>query len=247
MRRDLYKEMYQLEEKYWWHIAKRILVNSLIVRFVGKTNSKKIADVGCGTGKFMEEQLENNWSGVVGLDGSKEALKFCRQRGLKNCKISDFEKKLDLKKNSTDVLTSLDVVEHIENDENLASEMMRVLKPGGHVFVTVPAHMWLWTYWDEMLSHKRRYSKKGVEDLFINQGFEVVFSSYFYSYLLPLALIVRSVKRFSKKEKTSDFFELPVWVNNVLVLMAKIEVAVLSLVKIPFGLSVVLVARKPRV
>lgn len=246
MRKDLYKEMYLLEGSYWWHVAKRMLVKQLINKYISAFDKKTFVDVGCGTGKFLEEMNKwQNWGELKGLDGSKEALKFTKERQIADVKLANFEKKLPLKDNSVDVITSLDVVEHIDKDQHLVTEFYRVLKPGGIAVITVPAHQWLWTYWDEMLRHFRRHNKQSVTKLCNNANLKIETLSYFYSYLLPVAILIRWLKSNNSDSKaSSDFIKVPWFVNQMLLVAAWIETKILVTLGIPFGLSVVCVARK---
>ncbi len=246
MRADLYEEMYKLEEGYWWHVAKRRLVKSWLDREVQGYGDRVYVDIGCGTGKMLEEMTKwRKWKKVLGLDGASEALGFCRKRGVGVVKKADFEKKLPLGNTSVDVISSLDVVEHIRKDTALIREFYRVLKPGGLVIVTVPAYKWLWTYWDDILKHKRRYTGKEIRRKFERGGFEVVRQSYFYSYLLPVAMVFRLVKTLVPKRKlASDFIGLPAWANGLMLRAAQGEEWLLEKRELPIGLSVVCLARK---
>lgn len=246
MRKDLYQEMYELEETYWWHVAKRMLVKKLLSLYINDYSNKKLVDIGCGTGKFLQEMnVWQDWQALLGLDGSDEAIKFTKERKIAQVKKADFETKLPIKSNSYDVVTSLDVVEHINDDQHLIHEFYRVLKPGGIAIITVPAHQWLWTYWDEMLGHYRRHNKQSVSRLFNNAGFTIEKLSYFYSYLLPIALIFRALKsRKTKDEQASDFIKVPQIINMFLLSKAFVEKESIKYINIPFGLSVVCVAKK---
>lgn len=247
MREDLFEEMYQLEEKYWWHVAKRRLVQGLLKARLSDYKNKVYLDVGCGTGKMLEEMSKwRDWKKTIGLDGSDEALRFCKKRQIAETKKADFEKKLPLDENSVDVITSLDVVEHINGDEKLLKEFWRVVKPNGYVVVTVPAYEWLWTYWDDILGHKRRYEliqlKKKVE----KSGLEVEKISYFYGFLLPIAVFFRMLKSLMNKKSASDFITLPDALNNFLLKIIGIENTLIQKVNLPFGLSLVCIARKKK-
>lgn len=246
MRKDLYYEMFELEERYWWHVAKRRLVEMMIGKYVKGASKLVFMDVGCGTGKLLQEVKRwRRWKRIVGLDGAQEALKLSRKRGIKNVKKADFEKKLPVKDASVGVITSLDVVEHIKNDQALIQEFNRMLVPGGWAIVTVPAYKKLWTYWDDMLGHKRRYRRSMLEKRFVKAGFKIEKISYFYSYLLPMALAFRALKSISPKWRgASDFVELPEQVNEGLLAMAKVEAMVVERVNLPAGLSIVCVAKK---
>lgn len=246
MRKDLYEEMYRLEESYWWHVAKRRLVQSMVKQYLPSGSGRVALDVGCGTGKLLKEMKQwKRWQRVIGMDGADEALKYCLERGITDCIKANFESKLPLADDSVDLITSLDVVEHVKKDQQLLREFSRVLKPGGLVIVTVPAHQWLWTYWDDILGHKRRYTTDEMKDRFIKAKLEIIKVSYFYSYLLPIALVFRYVKRvFPGLKGRSDFVRLPEVINKLLLWLSRIETEVVSKQQIPTGLSVVCVGRR---
>lgn len=228
--------MFETEQTYWWHVAKRRLVTSFIPK------GQKILDIGCGTGAMMLD-LTKNGDFVSGVDGSPESLKFSKSRGLKKVSQADFEKKLSEKNSHFDIVTCLDVLEHISNDDQLLREFHRILKPGGKVYLTVPAYQALWTYWDVMLGHKRRYRKSNLVAKIEKNGFTVVWSSYFYSFLLPVALVFRILKNTSRRQ-TSDFVKLPDIINNALLLLCQLERKVLNVITLPFGLSIIIIAQK---
>ena len=113
------------------------------------------------------------------------------------------------------------------------------------MIITVPAYKQLWTYWDDVLGHKRRYEKEGLKRKMKEAGFKVEKICYFYSYLLPLALFVRSIKSCSDDwKKDSDFVKVPNWVNQTLLALARVELEILKRADIPAGLSLVCVGRK---
>lgn len=246
MREDLYEEMYWLEDAYWWHVAKRNLVKSLVREHLEDRSNRVFVDVGCGTGRLIAEVKSwGRWRAIIGIDGSTAALGFCQKRGRASFVQTDFEAGLPVDSEAVDLVTSLDVVEHIENDEELLAEFYRVLRPNGLVIITVPAYKKLWTYWDDVLGHKRRYEKKVLERKLRKAGFRIEKISYFYSYLLPLALFVRSIKSCSDEwKKNSDFVRVPTLVNQVLLGLARMELELLKRVGLPAGLSLVCVGRK---
>jgi len=183
---------------------------------------------------------------IAGLDISEEALSFCKRRGLKDLIKSDFSKPLPIRSNSQHVVTCLDVAEHVDNDRSLFDEFYRILACGGYLFVTVPAYPRLWTYWDEILAHKRRYTKRELTEKLIASGFEMERISYFYSFLLPIAVVFRILKSLfgDRKKLTSDLIPISLPVNEFLLFIAGLERQVLRFGTLPFGLSLVCVCKK---
>ena len=85
MRKDLYIDLYEREESHWWHLSKRKLLFKLLNRYAKK--GVCILDVGCGTGKNLEEL--GNFGKAEGVDNSSEAINFCKKRGLRKVLWSD--------------------------------------------------------------------------------------------------------------------------------------------------------------
>src|SRR5690606_21035392 len=113
---------------------------------------------------------------------------------------------LPFEPHSFDLVCAFDVIEHVENDSLAMQEMYRVCKPGGHVAITVPADMALWSEHDVINHHFRRYTKAELLKVSDAAGFTVSFISCFNSFLYPFIRLARSLKKKVKKEKqvTSD-------------------------------------------
>ncbi len=244
MRSDLFDEMYRLESTYWWHVAKRRLILRMLDSYLNSLQDPRFLDIGCGTGMMMKDF--SRFGEVFGVDGSTKAISYCKKRGFSNVAATDLTKPLPFQNELFDAVTMLDVLEHLDNDRLILSEIQRVLKPGGRFVLTVPAYPWLWTYWDEVLGHKRRYRRRALVAKLKETGFEVEMSSYFYWYLVPVAIIVRVAKSiFGKSMKQrSDFIEVPKSINWLLVQITTVEASVLQHIRMPFGLSIVCLSRK---
>lgn len=246
MENYLYQDLFLLEEHHWWHKAKRQLVLDAIRRFSPAPSKKKLTllDIGCGTGKNMEEFQK--FADAYGVDISPEALKFCRQRGLKQVKLVDVEGTLPFASNTFDMVTMLDVLEHIEESPSL-KEIYRVLKPGGMLYVSVPAFQWLWSGWDEVLHHKRRYTSQSLTTILKEHHFHLTYLSYVYSFLVVPVWIVRKLKSNSRSQKYESDFKLgsPL-INTILGKVAAFERRLLWSLPLPFGTSVFASAQKEK-
>ena len=148
---------------------------------------------------------------------------------------------------SVDVVVSTDVVEHLDDDVSALREMRRVLKPGGHAVITVPAYQFLWSEHDEALMHKRRYTRTLLKERAKAAGLEVERITYSTSLLFPLAL-TRLLKR--KKPASAQPVEakLPAvspFLNHFLLGVQRFEIGLLQWLPLPFGLSVAAVLKRP--
>lgn len=236
----LYQDLYDLEEHHWWHISKRKSVNTFILKYIHRKNLK-ILDIGCGAGRNIEELKK--YGSVWGLDNSEDALRFCKKRGRKNLIKANSENS-GLKNKSFDLITLLDVLEHTDDKKSL-KEIYRILKPSGYLLITVPAYKALWSKWDEVLHHKRRYTKQNLTKILDENGFSVAKVSYLYSFLYIPAFIVRSIKKLIYKNSyPSDFKLSSPLVNKMLIALSDFERKIIMNSTIPFGTSIICLAQK---
>ena len=261
MRHDLYEDLYLKEQDYWWHVGKRAIVYSLLEKFLppGDPQTRRALDLGCGTGHNLDSLAR--YAEPVGLDSSAEALEFCRRRGHRRLIQAA---SLPFADNSFDVVTALDVIEHLDDDLGTLREVYRVMRPGGLLIISVPAYKVLWSYWDQILGHRRRYTTANMARVVRRAGWRVRKVSYSNMAILAPTVAMRLVKslRHRKSEVAmppsdsaehmeaggpeTDFVEVPGWLNSAMVAYYQGESRALRAVDLPFGLSVVCVAQKPR-
>ncbi len=246
-----YHKMRALESSYWWFRARRHIILTLARDLVAELRPEaggrlRIVDIGCGTGMLMEDLRA--WGDVVGLDFSPIALAYCCQRGLENLVRANVER-IPLGSSCADFVTALDLVEHVPDDRALMSEMYRILRPGGRALMTVPAHPKLWSAHDVALHHKRRYEWGNFRDLVMGAGFELERYSYMMMTIYPAAAAFRYAKKLIGKQEGpphTDEFPLPRWINALLRIVVSSEAVLLRRWNLPWGLSLLTVARKPQ-
>jgi len=237
-----YRKLYQFERFYWWHVGRRDILNFLLKKFL-KTKDNKILEIGCGTGGNFS--VLDKWGKTVGLDFSKEALKFCQKRGHNDLILSKAEE-IDFPDNSFDLVVALDVLEHIKDDKKAIKESWRVLKPGGYFLATVPAYKFLWSEHDEVLNHYRRYSFKDFSDKIKEADFDIIKISYLISFVFPIVLFYRILRKIisPKSKKNTAYVFLPKFINNFFIFLLKFEGFLLKYFNFPFGTSIVCIAKK---
>lgn len=239
-----YEVLFALEDFYWWYVSRRELIDELVSDLALAGGAPKILDVGCGTGANSVMLSRHGW--VAGTDASQRALECCHRRSLPHLFRSRIER-LPLAGESFDLLVALDVLEHTDDDLAVLGELRRVLKPGGRLVATVPAFGFLWSEHDEALHHRRRYTGYELRNKLTRMGFDVERCSFFLSSLFFPILFIRSWQNIFKRSavpKTSHVI-LPPWINRTLVAMLAIERRVFHWINFPFGVSLVVVARRP--
>jgi SAM-dependent methyltransferase len=238
-----YAEMYKLESFYWWFVARRDLLEWLVKEIVKEFDHPTLLDVGCGTG--INFSVLSMYGETFSSDASEEALRFSRSRGITGLVRSDLES-LPLTASTFDVVTALDVLEHVDNDLSALDELLRVIKENGVLVITVPAYGFLWSEHDEALHHRRRYAASELRNKLTNAGFEVERITYYITFLFFPILFMRFAQSLSKRSihaKTSHVI-LPGWLNSLLVGILAFERVLLRWMNFPFGVSIVCLARK---
>jgi ubiquinone/menaquinone biosynthesis C-methylase UbiE len=181
---------------------------------------------------------------------------MARQRGYD---VDEFDatQPLPFADNSFDAVTALDVIEHNQDDLAILADSYRVLKPGGHMVITVPALMWLWSHNDDINAHVRRYTATELKQKLAQTGFTVRRVTYNNFFVFPLAaaliLLRRSAKakpklashHLSEEEYQVEMEPASPPVNALLTLVGKIEAALLRFLDLPIGTSLIAVGQKP--
>ncbi len=243
MEQHEYEIMAAQEETGFWHVGRREILRDVLGRYIPQHESRAILDVGCGTGGNM--LLLKDFGNVTGVDFSDEALRFARNYGFTSL-LRASATELPLADASFDVVSALDVLEHISEDRQAIAEVFRVLKPGGFFLVTVPAYQWLWSHHDQALHHVRRYSKADLLKKLTAAGFHIQEQHRFALLGVPMRLLQKWVWSFQKREtdaqknKTSAPLDMPAFLLGFL----RLEKRWLRHVPLPFGTSIVVLAQK---
>ena len=239
--------LYQLEEKYWWFPAMRKIADTIAAEAL-KQPGLKILDAGCGTGFNLNYYGAGAGRAVYGFDLADAALDHVRKRGFRKiarASITD----IPFKSETFDIVFSFEVVTQTpyETHDMSLREMHRVLKPGGHLFIRVPAFMWLWSSHDEELEVRYRYTRDELARRLSNAGFFVEWTSYANGFLFPIILLRRFLKRFGIGGGT-DVKPLPRglgWLDGVFREILASEAKWFKAGRrLPFGLSLICYARK---
>ena len=219
-----------LEDKHWWYRERRAVLRRELKGLV----PGRALDVGAAGGGNTRVMRDRGWK-TLSVDFSPAAVEIARQRGLDAIQADACD--LPLGSCEYDLVTAFDVLEHIEDDHAAATELRRVLRPGGTALIAVPCDMALWSPHDEAVGHVRRYDRTGLEELMVKAGFVV---DRLWSWNVLLRPVVSIHRRFVSG---SDLSETSALVNTVLsgVIVAERYLPVRSLP----GVSLMLRAHRP--
>ena len=207
-------------------------------------NSNRVLDVGCGTGTMVIHL--RRYGCTFGVDVDHEAAGYCQERGIDTV-VQAVAGHLPYADGAFELVTMLDVLEHIPDDHSALKEVARVAKPGGIVAIAVPAFRFLWGRQDEVSEHQRRYTARQLRAVVESAGLRVKRLTYFNTALFPPIALVRLARRVLPRPKTvqSDFnVPAPGPMNASLAAVFGLESALVARTNLPFGVSILCLAEK---
>jgi SAM-dependent methyltransferase len=239
-----YQVMYQVEDTHWWYTGMAEITCTVLDRWYNRPGNIRILDAGCGTGGMMANHL-SRFGCVVGCDLSPIALNYCIRRKSTHLSRADITA-LPFQANSFDLVTSFDVLSdgRVKDDRLALSAIKKVLSPGGRLLLRLPAYPWLSGHHDRAVLTSRRYISHQVKRLLENAEFQVEYITYANMFLFPVIMMKRLTEKvFYQKGKKSDLFITAGQFNRIFKFLLSIEARILRRNQLPFGLTVLAVAR----
>lgn len=240
------------EDAHWWFATRTWAIETFLNTLPQKQNLD-VLDVGCGAGNMIHHLAR--YGRVRGIEVDSRPVKIAQQRGY-DVRLGDATRQIPFPDASIDLVTALDVIEHVDADENILREAFRVLRPNGHVLITTPAFQWLWSHNDDLNAHKRRYTAGQLRNKMASAGFQMSRLSYNFFLVFPLAAGMIAVKNVTGKnaELKSHHFDDDAYqvdmepvapaLNTALRGVGHIENGLLGAINLPFGTSLIALGRK---
>jgi ubiquinone/menaquinone biosynthesis C-methylase UbiE len=243
-----YKTLFEFETSYWWFRGLHAVLRETL-QDAGLRSGSSILDAGCGTGQNLISLSEHSGCETYGFDISSHAASFWPQRCLERVCVSSVNE-VPFREKCFDAVVSVDVLECEAVDEMAAySEMWRVLKPGGLIALVVPAYEWLLSEeHHKAVGATRRYSKRRLLDLMNTKPVELIRITHLFASVLPLVVAYRVLQPYWKRRASdapkSDVKPLPKIINEALFNVSNFERRLLKRFDLPFGSSILALARK---
>jgi len=155
--------------------------------FLNLNKNDNILDFGAGYG-IITKMLDDLGFNIKAVEKNKKAIQELSKK-----KIETFTKIGDVK-NSIDCIISLNVLEHIEDDNKIVADFYNFLPEGGKLLLYLPASNIIWTDLDNKVNHKRRYQKKDLEKLLISNNFQIE-QLYFVDFIGWAVLLISKILR----------------------------------------------------
>ena len=241
-----YSRMDRAETSGWWFVAKREFVRAVLDGLAIPIPGRSLLDAGCGAGATLRAfSNSDGGAGSFGLDPSPEALHFAGKKCDAQLVCGSAES-MPFEDRSFSMVLMLDVLEHLRDDRGAASGALRVLSPGGILVMTVPAYPFLWCDHDVALHHHRRYLRSSIRNVLHGAGFEILYLGHAYATVLPLVVLLRLLRRIRPRAAPeADIGEVHPLINQILLGILRLESRLLRRIPLPFGSSILAVARRP--
>lgn len=223
-----------IEADHFWFVARRDIVADA-VRGIDWTDGAvgRVVDVGCGTGETTTR--------LFGEHPDRPAITLLEPLAAEPPLVRAALPHLPVRTHTADLCLALDVLEHVPDAAALA-EIRRILRPGGHLIATVPAHPWLWSVRDVDAGHLRRYTRRTLAAAVESAGFEIDRLSAFHGALFPAAVVGRMVAPRSRRVRDLEDLPSP-RVNRIAGRVAAAETGLARRgVRPPIGSSLIVVA-----
>jgi hypothetical protein len=200
--------------------------HSLIKNYINKNSIKIVVDVGAGIGGLGDALSVNKDISYYFKEIDRESVEVLEKK---------FSSEHNLLKNNVDFkeskcLTFLDVIEHVEFPDKFIKQHLENFD-SSYIFITVPAYQALWSNWDILLGHYKRYTRKNLINLTESIGLKTIEATYLFPELLVPAIFRKIIN-----SNNINFPKIPIFINKIFYLLST---SIMKLRKIlPFGLSV---------
>ncbi|MBK8734347.1 MAG: class I SAM-dependent methyltransferase [Saprospiraceae bacterium] len=241
MEQSKYDWILNNQDIHWWFVGRNKVIDRYIQKIgLTKNSTGRILDIGTGFGAPIS--TVKNYGTIDAVEPFKDCHTILKEKGVqKIIEIDDFP--FHYPDEKYDLVCLFDVLEHIENDRlSLDTIFNKLLNPNGHIIMTVPAYMFLWTSHDTENKHFRRYTRSELIDKVTASGFKDIQCSYFMSLLFPIAALQRLIMKALKKDAVTGY-EIPFY-NSFFNAIFSLEQLLLKYINFPFGLSIIITAKR---
>jgi SAM-dependent methyltransferase len=243
MDRIVYDRMAAHDSTHWWYRARRDILADYLKRWGDLPKDARILEIGCGTGHNLPMLAAFGEVDAIEIDPAARTI--ASERLGKPVGSAPLPQLEGVAPGSYDLVAVLDVIEHIDDDVGGLKAIASVLKPGGKILITVPAHQWMWSAHDVVNHHKRRYSKATLTAALTAAGLEWRKLGWFNSLLFPVAVAARFAGKLMGKDDSDDS-PPPKPLNAAFEAIFGLERHLVGKIPLPPGLSIITLAAPKR-
>ena len=239
MERDYSLNYRDLYERHWWWRAREELIVETLVRLEPEGGWRSILDVGCGDGLFFDRLRP--FGAVEGIEMDPAGVRPDGPRA-DRIHIGPFDETFRPPRAYALVLM-LDVLEHFRDPVAALKRAFELLEPDGTLLLTVPAFRMLWTSHDDLNHHFTRFRRASLAAAVAGASGRLLESRYFFRWMMPAKLAVRAKEAIFGATPATPRVP-PAWLNRSLYAISRAEEALVGRLPIPFGGSLLAVARR---
>ena len=240
-----YEKIDRIERRHFWFLNRSMLLEQVIRSYIPVPHNSSFLEVGFGTGIVLR-LLDSMGFNTTGIDVNARALLYAKRKthatlirqSIYTCKA----------KQHYDSVGAFDVMEHQVDDRKFLLCCKQLLKKNGYLFLTVPAGPYLWSQYDELSGHKKRYTKPHINALVSSCGFHLDYCTYWQTFILPFYWLTRKFAHIAGQKKDlmeHVYLKIPIQpLHFLLYALGWLEVKLLSYMSFPYGASLVVVCRK---
>ena len=235
--------MDRLEDGMWWYEGLHAHLVFFLRQALANAQHPRVLDAGCGTGGLLRK-LDHVMPRicVIGLDTDEGACVSARMKSRCSVCVGSVNA-MPFSENIFTAIVSADVLYHRDVDDARALlNFYRCLASGGTLLLNLPAYQWLFSAHDRAVYTARRYTRTRVHELLRAAGFKSVKTTYWNTFLFPLMVLRRMLRR---TKDGSDVVEFPKPVDLTFRAIMQLESTLLRRgFTLPFGGSVLAFAVK---
>ena len=232
-------ELAAAEDRHWWFEGRRAILESLLETFRLQPGST-LLEAGCGNGANLK--LLARFGAVSAFEPDETDLGRAKRRDIGIVRSGRLPDGVPFDGERFDVVLSLDVIEHVQDDVAALAALCARLGTGGRLVVTVPAFPFLWGEHDVRNGHHRRYTRMTLRRVLEDSGFRIDRLTHFNTLLFPAVALVRLLGRPFGLDAAGTGVP-PSGVNGLLYRIFRSERRVIRLLSLPFGVSLLAIAR----
>lgn len=245
----LFDELFASEDRHFWFTARNEVIAAVLRRLTRSLPRRyRVLEIGCGTGNVLRVLAKTCGGGhVVAMDLSSRGLRYARGRA-PDCAFVQADLHHPPFTTGFDLIGMFDVIEHFADDVDTLRQVRGLLRAGGRLLLTVPAHRQLWSYGDEFAGHYRRYGRQELANSLIRAGFTVEYLTPYMACLFPIMWLQRWVARIHGRATPPrdrflrDLRPVPIANEMLRWILGKEAIPIGSGLVLPFGTSLLAVA-----
>lgn len=235
-------------QKSFWVRSRNRIFKHLVMTNRANASITRFFEIGCGTGDFIHTLSGESSLAITGSEVYLKGLLYAKSC-VPNVEFVQIDVTQNLVDAEFDLIAAFDVIEHVENDLAAIANMTQMLSESGKLIISVPQYQFMWSNIDEIVKHKRRYSRRDLIQKIEKNGLHVTFCTSFVCLLFPLMLASRLLDKKRPEELNATALEkrvtMPALLNWVFDLVMKIDETFIRCgVSLPFGGTLIAVAKK---